>query len=919
MIYRVLLAIILFGSLLYATPSIEQMKAAIAKDPSLLDTPQAQAIMREKGLSREDVENKLAKQKKMATEVIDVNDIENQIEIIDNNESNVSEDLNITEEDFEDLSIRLNPFAYKSSKEIREELNTKQQVLMENKLLRYSFNFYANKNLIDSSSLPTPSSYILSTGDTITLHIYGDRDKKYELEVNSNGNIELEYIGPVRIAGMSFREAKLNLQNRLKAHYKMSSFNVTISKYSSIQVTLIGDVKHPGIYNLSSFSTAKDLLTVAKGVRESASVREILIKRNSKTIKKLDFYDLLFKGKTFGGTLLRHGDIIVIQNAKKLVSIDGYINNAAIFELNNDENLDKLIKYAGGMKANASKKNIKIERYSNNSLLETFNISYQKAKNFKMKNGDRVYIYPLSSSASTSINLYGNIIRPGSYRIGVSKDLTEFFKMNLKEGIKKFFLPQTHFEYGVIKRYSKLLNYETVSFNLSKVISGEEHISLKAQDELYIFSNSDVSSSEYITIKGEVLVKDGKFQYFKGMTIRDALNAAGINGIVDDKVRVTTINTVDRMPKTVFYSLKDNGNVQLSPYDDVEIYDYYVTHLLQPISIAGEVINPTTVFYEKDMTLQNLFEIAGGITTKAFLNKIEIVRYYVDRDNNRQKKIMNIDLREINKSKYRLEAYDEVTVYKIPQWGEKESIELKGEVRFPGVYTIGNGEKLSSVIKRAGGFTKEAFIDGAIFTRDSIRVNQIEQYNKALAKIKRELAIFNAMPANAKKAAASAQTSGTLNEVILEAKKYQPIGRVSVQLDANLTEFEDSEFNLVLKGKDTITIPNQIDTVTVFGEVFNPTSFVYSSNKSSDDYIKLASGFSRAADKSSVYVIHADGTSEPVEGGWFSSSIEIKKGDTIVVPIYIKEYDTLEVADTVARILTSFALTAASLTTLGVL
>jgi protein involved in polysaccharide export with SLBB domain len=115
-----------------------------------------------------------------------------------------------------------------------------------------------------------------------------------------------------------------------------------------------------------------------------------------------------------------------------------------------------------------------------------------------------------------------------------------------------------------------------------------------------------------------------------------------------------------------------------------------------------------------------------------------------------------------------------------------------------------------------------------------------------------------------------------------------------------------------------LTIPSQKDTVTVFGEVFNATSFVYNDKLNAEDYINLASGYARGADKDSVYVIHADGTSEPVDSGWLSSSVKIHKGDTIVVPMYIKEYSELSLWESVSKIMASFAITAATLNTLGV-
>ena len=912
MLFRLLLTTI-FTISLYAVPSIEQMKEAVKKDPSLLNTPQAQAMMKEKGVTIEEVRAKLATQQ-IEKKTLSAESIENKIDIVESNESNESN------ETIPDISSdRLNPFMYKTSADLRKELNSQQQLLTEGKLSRYSKSFYSNKNIIDSSSLPTPDNYIVSTGDTLSVHVYGDRDKEYTLNVNRNGSVDLEFIGPVKVAGLTFLRAKKHLEDKLKAHYQMSNFSINMESYSSIQVTLIGDVKYPGIYNLSSFSTAKDLLIVAKGVRNSASVREILIKRNSRTIARLDFYELLFKGRKFATKLLKHGDVVVIQKAKKLVSIDGFVNHAAIFELNDYERLDKLIEYAGGMKANASKLNIKIDRYSNNSQFETFKINYKKAKKFKMQDGDKVYIYPLDSSVNLSVNVYGNVIRPGSYHINDNATLTGFFKNALKQGMKKFFLPETYFEYGVIKRYSHTLDYETKSFNLGKIIDGSESLALKPKDEIFIFSKNDIASSSYITTVGDILVNSGKLQYFNGMTLRDAVHASGLKGIIDDKIRVTTIHTANRMPKTIFYSLKTQGNTTLHAYDEIEVYDYYKTHLLKPVSIKGEVINPTTVFYEAGMTIDDLLNVSGGLTTMAYVKKVELVRYYLDEESNRQKKIINIDLSSADNKNYKIQPYDEVSIFKIPKWNDKKSVELKGEVMFPGVYTIGNGEKLSSVINRAGGYTEEAFIEGSVFTRESIRKNQSAQYNKSLARIKKELAIINAMPANAKKTAAMTESANSLDEVMVEAKKYEPIGRVSIKLDSNLTAFEESPFNLTLKDQDTIIIPSQIDTVTVFGEVFNPTSFVYNEEKSIEDYIAMASGYSRTADESSVYVIHADGTSEPIYGGWFSTAVEIQKGDTIVVPIYIKENNALDVWDSVAKILASFALTAAAVNSLGVI
>ena len=998
---------------LNAAPNLAQIKEAIKSNPALLETPQAKAVMTEKGLKASDVKAKLEKENNTVSNTETTSETVKNDVTADDEKDDDDNKINVKITDVT-LVKSVNPFRFRSNKELKAELNKKQQILLKNKLSRYSMRFYTNKNKIDTASLPTPDDYILTSGDVLNIYIYGDRDKVYSVSIGSDGAIELPYIGPLKIGGMRYAEAKKHLIKNLKAHFRLSDFNINISKYSTIQVTLVGDVKNPGLYNVSSFSTVKDLLIMAKGTRPTASVRNLMINRNGKIIANLDFYDLLFKGKAFAKVLLKHGDIVIVKKAKKLVGIDGYVNNAAIFELKGNEKLDTLIRYAGGMKPDASKSNIKIERYSNNSKIETFNISYKQAKKFEMKDGDKVYIYPLDFSANESISIYGNVIRPGSYRLRGYRTLGDFFKSTIKGSSKRFFLPRVCFSYGVIKRYSDSLTYETKSFNLQKVLNGKENIEIKPQDEVYIFSQNDIFSNSYVVTKGKSLIKEGRLQFYEGMTIKDAINAAGIDGVMDDKVRLTTYNTDDLMPKTIFYSLQKDGDTKLSPYDEVEVFGYYDTHVLEPVTISGEVVKPTSVYYEKGMnakellamaggfnkkaytktltiirhyidknqtrqqkvlnydlektsledieikpydevkvlkilgwdaqdyetvtisgevrkpitikygqgmTVEDLIILAGGLTKKAYKNEIELVRYYLDENEERYRDIAKIDTRERKYSSIVLEPYDEIRIFKIPKWDERKLVKITGQVKFPGTYTIETGEKLSNLIKRAGGFTDEAFIEGAVFTRESVRKNQIEQYNKTLARIKRQLAIFNAMPANAsKKGGSTTDPTATLNEVISEAKKYQPIGRISIELDQNVSKIENSEYDLVLQDKDTLTIPSKIDTVTVFGEVFNPTSFVYRDDLDAEGYINLASGFARGADESKVYVIHADGTSEPAVRGWwiFSSYTSIQKGDTIVVPMYIKEYNQLDLWESVSKILASFAITGATLHTLGV-
>ncbi len=917
MFSKILLFLVGSALALFAEPSIAQIKAAVSANPSLLNTPQAQAAMKDRGISSSDIKAKINKQNvETLQEGVSQEKVENKIETT--KETEIQQENTVSHKI--SSSTTVNPFAFQSKQLIQKLNSEKQQYLNHKKLSRYATKFFNNKNLIDSASVPTPDNYIITNKDQLVIYVYGDKDKTFFPIVNNDGTIKLPFVGPLHIGGMSFKEAKSYLQKVLKQHFQLSSFYINMQKYSTIQVTLIGDVKAPGLYNIPSFSTLKDLLIRAKGINSSASLRDIEIRRNGKIYKHIDLYDFFFhKNTTKTFTILQHGDTVILHKAPVLVSIDGYVNTNAIFELSKKETLQNLLQYAGGLKPNASKTNITIQRFENNNLQKTFTLSLKETKKFQLLNGDKVYIYPLDFTTKASISIYGNIIRPGNYPLPKDQLLNTLLKKQLQQGMEKFFLPKTYLEYAVIKRYNNL-KYTTLSLNLNDVITNKVKLKLYPQDKLYIFSQSDIFSNSYITTKGDILKKAGKLQFFEGMTLQDAINTSGINGLIDDMVKVTSFNSTNFMPETKFHSLKkDAQSVFLHPYDEVEVFSYYQKHNLQTVSIYGEVLHPGNFYFEENLNVKKLIDIAGGLTKKAYTKEIEIVRHFIDTNQVRQRRVLHFYTTKTDLQDIVLHPDDEVKIFTIPKWNEQQKVVLKGEVKFPGVYTIEPGEKLVNVLQRAGGFTQNAFIKGAVFTRESIRKQQIKQYNNTLARLKRQLTVYNAMPANSKNTANSNALS-TLNEIITEAKKYQPLGRISIKLSTNLQEMENTPYNLTLQNGDTLTIPSQIDTVTVFGEVFNPTSFIFKQDLDTLDYINLASGFARGADEDRVYIIHADGRSEPAISSFLFCDFyeNVQKGDTIVVPMYIKEYNQMELWEGVSKILASFAITAATLQTLGV-
>jgi len=282
-----------------------------------------------------------------------------------------------------------------------------------------------------------------------------------------------------------------------------------------------------------------------------------------------------------------------------------------------------------------------------------------------------------------------------------------------------------------------------------------------------------------------------------------------------------------------------------------------------------------------------------------------------------KKDIINIPLAKA--SKFRLKDFDEITIRTIPNWYERKTITLKGEVKFPGTYVIEHGDKLADVITRAGGFTQEAFLYGAVFARESIKELQREKLQESIVKLKQKAATIDASnEMGADKEQELSQTANTIEELSKKAEQLKPIGRVTVTLVDDLQVFSNSSSNLTLKDKDTLHVPSFNDTVLVMGQVMNPTAIIYDDDVA--NYIEKVGGLTQLADSDNIYVIHANGEAKKYSSGIFlSDSVSVKAGDVIVVPQELVTTTGMQFTKDVSAIVYQFAITAASLKTLGAL
>lgn len=813
----------------------------------------------------------------------------------------------------------------KNEQVVENDIETDEDIEADKELTRFASLFFNNKNKLNPYSIPTPSNYSLNYGDKLSLEIYGAQNEDFELLVNKDGNINIPNVSKLRVIGMSFVQAKKYIMEETKKAYPNSSnILVDISEFTSIQVTISGLVNAPGLYNLSSFSTIKDALISSGGILENGSYRNILLKRAGKIYKTFDLYSLVRYGNSSSDTVLRSGDIILVKPINKEIKLTGDINYNAIFELKNGESFKSLINFAAGFKARANQNAIRLKRYENDTI-KVYTLNKKDLYKFTPKNGDELHVYSTSILGAKLVTIEGNVIAPSEKELPKDKKLSTLLKSELNQfGKKGYFKSDTNYNFAVIK------NDNTInSFSLKKVLNNKEDVTLKIGDTITIFKNSDLKEKPYVYAKGDV-VDDTKrkYDFYDGMSISDLFGMVKFNSelIEEDKRKSIQVDNtkvqitrLSENKKSIFLvNVSTNKNFKLLKYDEVTFFDFSMVNDAITATIKGEVFIPGTYDINENTTVNDIVNISGGLTKKALKARFEVARYYTE-NFERKRKILALDMNKALNLKVKIYADDEITIFPIANWNDKKYVELKGLVRYPGKYAIEDGEKLSSVILRAGGFLSDAFIEGSVFTREEVKLLQEKRLEESLDRLNSQLI----------KASAGSESLGdddkdtkdklvALQQLEKQAKRNKPIGRVSLNLYHDLNRFKNSTYDLTLKDEDTLFVPSMSDTISVVGEVLNQNTFVYNKELDTDDYLAKAGGITELANEDYIYIVKVNGETMKYESNYFwGNQKKIFKGDTIVVPMEFDMFSDIKFAKDVSSILYQFAITAASLKTVG--
>lgn len=710
------------------------------------------------------------------------------------------------------------------------------------------------------TNIPVPQDYVLGPGDQLRVQLLGNRGNVYVLTVNRDGAIDFPDIGPIQVAGLPYEAAQEVIIGQVQEKLIGVEANISLGPLRSIRVFVLGDAFRPGSYSVSALSTITNVLFVSGGIELTGSLRNIALKRGGETVTELDLYDFLLRGDTSGDLRVQPGDAIFVGPLGPTVAVAGDVRRPAIYEIESERTVGEILEMAGGLTPEAFRQGVKLERIDGRGerTIIDIDLTEEGSRQIAIRGGDRLFVPSVLDNLRDVVKLSGHVERPGFSKWREGMRLSDLIPS--AERIK----PKADLRYVVIRReVPPNRRIEVLSVDLYQTLTnpgGAADPELRPRDEVLVFplGETEMRTRQIGRLLSELLLQSTEGEPVKMVTVSGRVHAPG---------------------------------------------DY-------PL--------------EADMRVSDLIRAGGSLTDSAFLLGAELSRYTLSQDDGLRLRYISIDLARALEGDpahdFTLTPYDRLHVKTLPDWNNRDTVEVGGEVRFPGAYTIQRSESLQSVIDRAGGLTELAFPEGTLFLRERLREKENELLQQLAAKLEADLAVLT-IQRSAHSNSAGTPPVEMLQFLLRELRSAEAQGRIvlaSLDDDPERRISQETAFSGVeidLEPGDRILIPKKPVEVTVMGEVQFPTSHLFAPGFSVEDYIEASGGATYKADKDRIYIVRASGKVVTPGGRsvWFRGErVTIQPGDSIVVPLKVDRVPKLVLWQGVTQVLYNLALAAAA-------
>ncbi|MFY8298520.1 SLBB domain-containing protein [Pseudoalteromonas sp. SS15] len=748
-----------------------------------------------------------------------------------------------------------------------------------------------------------PDTYVLSRGDVVNVTFYGKESASHTIKIDNEGRLSIPNFSPEQVAGLKYGEFKKLIQNKIEKEAIGLNVFVSMSQLNPMRILVVGEAYKPGSFMVSPLSTVTHALYASGGVTDIASLRNIQVKRNGKTVATLDLYDLLLDGNTEGDINLRSGDVVFIPSVGPQITVKGAVKREGVFELTQEDDQASLVKMFGGFKENAFTKNVTVRRIVDGAKSRIVSADFSNLINgFKPKAGDQLTVKEVSEVVTNSVTLIGAVVRPGSYEWYEGITVDKLF-LNFRDDL----LPQADFNYSIIVREKSALGeIEVVQFSLADALQNK-NIALKKNDEIYVFSRFQMKQVEELALANLALTEEQKRQQEK-VKLWHVFEFENFKSSIKlpDEALEEALASQNKSKKDKFanFSRKE----LLKPV--LKRLEFQSSNLIKPntFEVRGQVRFPGKYPLSSNSSVQLAIDAAGGLLESAFTEKAELTRFI-----NTEASLfehLQIDINDEKVLAMQLEGKDTLNVLMQPNWQDDYKVNLAGEVRFPGTYTVNRGETLYDVIERAGGLSAHAEPKAAIFTRLAIKEQEQAQLSKLSDELRREIASKSFQQSVG---GGSSINYDEMSRLLNDLANVEAVGRLVI----DLPDILQKEELLILQDGDSLYVPGRQDSISIIGEVNYSSSHLYKSGVSIEQYLELSGGIKDRANEEQIYVIKANGAVFiPKSSGWFSVNYhsQLEPGDTIVVPMDPSHMDNLTLWNTATQILFQLSASIAAIT-----
>jgi protein involved in polysaccharide export with SLBB domain len=680
--------------------------------------------------------------------------------------------------------------------------------------------------------------YVLGTGDTLAVNVFGSATFEVPAQVDGRGEIVIPKIGSVKVAGLTLGKAKQAVQGLVGRQYSRTTVDMQVMKLREVRVFVMGEVYKGGSYLVPSLSSLVNVLGLAGGPTSSGSYRDIRVVRGGQTIHHLDLYPLRAEGRGNVNFSLQSGDVIFVPVVGTRVLMEGaFLRVAALrplrkqeaqkpekgpdnpekpaavipepeesgiqLEMRPDESAWDALHFMGGLLPSAYASFLTLQRVDPNGVISVQNIP----NNDQALRGTRLFFNDVLRALGQTERTEGVVDVAGRVRVpGRFAHKAGLRVRDLLVGQNQL-LPDTYLGRGEVVRTYRDERQELFTFDVAKALDGDpaHNLALEPRDRLSFFAITDFRLPTKVTVSGP-FTHPGSFDWFEGMRASDLVFRAGIPQLSANRYHAELAHTKDGKPSQV---LRLDLEKLLSTEDG------------SPVTLKDDTLNP------------------------------------------------------------KVEPYDTLSLYEKPDFRIHRTVRVTGQVARPGFYVMDQeAPTLSQVIARAGGLTPEAMPKAGVLLR-SFQTGA-DPYAKSISDIMGRLN-------ETKFVMDKGQTPGDLQKgllfrpPLLHDLSTTKLNRMVVDFEGALKGDKDVDTE-VLDG-DEVIIPRKMDTAFVVGETSSPFgTYKVKPGMKVGDLLKLAGGTTRNADTWSIRLVKADGH---ILDSWVEGR-KVEPGDTLVVPQRIR-------------------------------